>query len=105
MSMHGNRDRRFVAAVLVALSLTGPARAFTVDQVVADIDLPADTGERLRHGEMVRSPAEESSDRELGADLTFLVQQPLPQGIGRGVMTKQLTQIFERSRDSFTRRD
>jgi len=70
--------RRFVRglAVLVA-STAGTAGAFTIDQVTADIDLPADASARLRHGEMVNTTPEESSDRELGVDLTFLVQQPL----------------------------
>ena len=66
-----------VLALVVGSSAAEPAGAFTVDQVVADLDLPADVGARLRRGEMVQSTPEESSDRELGVDLTFLVHQPL----------------------------
>ena len=55
------------------------AGAFTVDQVTADLNLPADAAARLRQGEMVHSTPAESSDRELGVGLTFLVEQPLPE--------------------------
>ena len=40
------------------------------------INLPADAAARLRQGEMVSSNPAESSDRELGMGLTFLVEQP-----------------------------
>ncbi|HXJ34591.1 MAG TPA: hypothetical protein VMS22_11220 [Candidatus Eisenbacteria bacterium] len=70
--------RVFVGALVVLtpriMMATG---GFTVDRVTADINLPTDAVTRLRHGEMVHSDTEESSDRELGVGLTFLVQQPL----------------------------
>src|SRR5262245_39452590 len=76
--MRGSGVRLFVGALTVLVASTpGAIVAFTVDQVVADIDLGADAGARLRRGEMVSSSPDESSDRELGVDLTFLVQQPL----------------------------
>ena len=79
MSKSANRVRHVVGALAVMLgSGTRSALAFTVDQVVTDIGLAADAGGRLRHGEMVRSTPEESSEREMGVDLTFIVQQPLP---------------------------
>jgi hypothetical protein len=78
MSMRRSGSRVFVGALVVLVASTVRAvGAFTVDQVVADLDLGGDAGARLRHGEMVHSAPEESSDRELGVDLTFLVQQPL----------------------------
>src|SRR5262245_51956389 len=78
MSMCESGVRAFVRALaLLVVSSAGAAGAFSVDRVMADIDLPADAAARLRHGEMVNSTPEESSDRELGVDLTFLVQQPL----------------------------
>jgi len=49
----------------------------TVEQVLADLNLPADAPARIRHGEMVHSEPRESSDRELGVGLTFLVEQPV----------------------------
>src|SRR5262245_19807725 len=81
MSMSRGGGVRLVVRALAVLmaSTTGAAGAFTVDQVKANIDLPADASARLRRGEMVQSAPEESSDRELGVDLTFLVQQPLPE--------------------------
>ena len=61
--------------VLVAQT-TAVAGHFTVGQVMADLNLPADAAARLRHGEILHSDPQESSDRELGVGLTFLVQQP-----------------------------
>ena len=70
--------RVFVGALLVLAARTAAAAGgFAVDQVVADLNLPADAAARLRHGDMVQSGPQESSDRELGVDLTFLVHQPL----------------------------
>jgi hypothetical protein len=77
MSMLEHGFRGFVA-VLVALTAVA-AGASTLEEVTANINLPADAAARVRRGEMVRSTPEESSDRELGVDLTFLVQQPLPE--------------------------
>lgn len=77
------RERRWrvlvgAPALLMACTVVA-AGAFTVDQVTADINLPADAAARLRQGEMVSSTPAESSDRELGVGLTFLVEQPLPE--------------------------
>jgi hypothetical protein len=70
--------RVFVGALLVLAARTAAAAGgFTVDQVMADLNLPADAAARLRHGDMVHSDPRESSDRELGVGLTFLVHQPL----------------------------
>ena len=70
--------RVFVGALMVLVAQTAAAAGrFTVDQVMADLNLPADAAARLRHGEILHSDPQESSDRELGVDLTFLVQQPL----------------------------
>src|SRR5690349_7041767 len=77
MSMLEHGFRAFVA-VLVALTAVA-AGASTLEEVTANMNLPADAAARVRRGEMVRSTPEESSDRELGVDLTFLVQQPLPE--------------------------
>ncbi len=65
------------ALMILVTSAARTAGALTVDQVVTDLGLPSDAGARLRDGEMVRSTPDESSDRELGVDLTFVVQQPL----------------------------
>lgn len=77
--------RVFVGALVVLVVLVArPAAAaggFTVDQVMADLNLPTDAAARLRHGEMVHSDPQESSDRELGVGFTFLVQQPLADGL------------------------
>ena len=70
--------RVFFGALIVLMARTPVAGGgFTVDQVIADLNLPADAAARLRHGEMVHSDPRESSDREMGVGLTFLVQQPL----------------------------
>jgi len=72
-----NTSVRVVGGALVVLaSLAGVARGFTIDQIVADLDLPAESAARVRRGEMVHSDPEESSERELGVDLVFLVRQP-----------------------------
>ena len=63
-----------VALVLRAAVADG---SFTVDQVVEDLSLPADTAERIRSGGMVHSDPTESSEREMAVGLTFLVQHPL----------------------------
>lgn len=68
----------FVGALVVLAARTAAAAGgLTIDQVLADLNLPADAAARLRHGEIVHSDPRESSDRELGVGLTFLVQQPL----------------------------
>jgi hypothetical protein len=111
--------RAFISALVLLASVAGAAGAFTIDRVVADLDLPADAGIRLRHGEVVQSAPEESSDRELGVDLTpadfaDVALEPdgaaeanryLAAGPGETLMAKRLTGIFERSRDSFQRSD
>ena len=82
---------RVLIAVLV-MSTAGAAGAFTIEQVATDLNLPADTGARLRRGEMVSSTPEESSERELGVDLTFLVRQPpaeLVKAFRAGVILKE----------------
>ncbi len=65
--------------ILAALILRAAVAAgsFTVDQVVEDLNLPADTAERIRSGGMVHSDPTESSEREMAVGLTFLVQHPL----------------------------
>ena len=69
--------RVFVGALMVLVAQTAAvAGDFTVGQVMADLNLPADAAARLRHGEILHSDPQESSDRELGVGLTFLVQQP-----------------------------
>jgi hypothetical protein len=69
--------RVFVGALMVLVAQTAAAAGgFTVGQVMADLNLPADAAARLRHGEILHSDPQESSDRELGVGLTFLVQQP-----------------------------
>jgi len=69
--------RVFVGALMVLVAQTAAAAAgFTVGQVIADLNLPADAAARLRHGEILHSDPQESSDLELGVGLTFLVQQP-----------------------------
>jgi len=75
--MRASGLRVLTVALLVLTSRTSPAADFTIDRVTADLNLPADAAARLRHGEMVHSDPKESSDRELGVDLTFLVQGPL----------------------------
>jgi len=80
MAMRERGWRMLVGASAVLLACTAVAAgAFTVDQVTADINLPPDAAARLRQGEMVSSTPAESSDRELGVGLTFLVEQPLPE--------------------------
>jgi hypothetical protein len=67
----------FVGALMVLVAQTAAATGgSTVDQVMADLNLPADAAARLRHGEILHSDPQESSDRELGVGLTFLVQRP-----------------------------
>lgn len=73
----GRADIRGLIGALVFMASVARAGVFTIEQVATDVGLPSDTGARLRRGEMVRSTPDESSDRELGVDLTFLVQQPL----------------------------
>jgi hypothetical protein len=69
--------RVFVGALMVLVAQTAAAAGgFTVGQVMADLNLPADAAARLRHGEILHSDPQESSDRELGVGLTFLVQRP-----------------------------
>src|SRR3974377_968014 len=65
-----------IVAVLVVHTAVA-AGTFTVDRVVEDLNLPADTAERIRSGEMVHSDPTESSEREMAVGLTFLVQLPL----------------------------
>lgn len=64
-----------VAALVVRAAVADGS--FTVDQVMEDLNLPADTAERIRSGEMAHSDPTESSEREMAVGLTFLVQQPL----------------------------
>jgi hypothetical protein len=74
--------RVFVGALVALVAQTAAAAGgFTVDQVMADLNLPAEAAARLRHGKMVHSDPQESSDRELGVGLTFLVQQPLAEAL------------------------
>ena len=70
--------RVFVGALMVLVAqTTAVAGHFTVGQVMADLNLPADAAARVRHGEILHSDPQESSDRELGVGLTFLVRQHL----------------------------
>jgi len=67
-----------LGSLLALLAQTAASAGdFTVETVMVDLNLPADAAARLRHGEMVHSDPRESSDRELGVGLTFLVQQPV----------------------------
>ncbi len=78
--MGKSRSRAFVGLLVsLAARAAGAASGVTVDQVAAELSLPADAAARLRQGEMVSSSPRESSDRELGIGLTFLVHQPLPE--------------------------
>lgn len=67
-----------VALVLRAAVAHG---SFTVDQVVEDLNLPADAAERIRSGGMVHSAPTESSEREIAVGLAFIVQHPLAEGL------------------------
>jgi len=68
----------FVGALVVLVARTAAAAGgFTVDQVLADLNLPTDAAARIRRGEMVHSDPKESSEREMAVGLTFLVQQPV----------------------------
>jgi hypothetical protein len=76
--MRNRRLRVLVGAPVVLMACTaGGVGAFTLDRMMADLNFPTDAAARLRRGEMVQSPVE-SSDRELGVGLTFLIEQPLP---------------------------
>ena len=76
--MRTRGSRVFVGALVVLLARTAATAAgLTVDQLVADLNLPADASARVRRGEMVHTDPEESSEREIAVGLTFLVQQPL----------------------------
>jgi len=72
---------RILAGMLVALVVrTAAAQSqFTIEQVMVDLNLPDDAAPRIRRGEMVHSDPKESSEREMAAGLTYLVQQPLPE--------------------------
>ncbi len=63
--------------VTVILGTAVAARAFTVEEMLVDLNLPADAAPRLRRGEMVHSNPHESSDREMAIGLTFLIHQPV----------------------------
>jgi len=65
-------------AVLLAVGTAAAADGLTIEQVLGDLNLPADAAARIRRGEMVHSGPKESSDREMAVGLTFLVQQPVP---------------------------
>ena len=68
----------FVGALVVLVARTAAAAGgFTIDQALADLNLPADAAARIRRGEMVHSDPKESSEREMAVGLTFLVQQPV----------------------------
>jgi len=66
-----------VGAALLWVAGTAAADGLTIEQVLGDLNLPADAAARIRRGEMVHSGPRESSDRELAVGLTYLVQQPL----------------------------
>jgi hypothetical protein len=73
-----NSWRVFVAALVVLVARTAAAAdGLTVEQVLMDLNLPDDAAARIRHGEMIHSEPRESSDRELGVGLTFLVERPV----------------------------
>ena len=62
----------FVGALVVLVARTAAAAGgFTVDQVLADLNLPADAAARIRRGEMVHSDPKKSSEREMAVGLTF----------------------------------
>jgi len=61
-----------LAVLLFASAVAGS----TIEQVAADVELPADAAPRLRRGEMLHAEPAEASDRELAVGLTFLIQQP-----------------------------
>ena len=68
----------FFGTLVVLLARTAAAAGgFTIDQVLANLNLPADAAARIRRGEMVHSDPKESSEREMAVGLTFLVQQPV----------------------------
>ena len=75
----GNLRLRLLVPIVAALVVHAAVAdgSFTVDRVVEDLNLPADTAERIRSGEMVHSDPMESSEREMAVGLTFLVQLPL----------------------------
>src|SRR5262249_61219396 len=52
---------------------------FTLEHVAVDLTPPDEPAPRIRRGEMVHSDPKESSEREMAAGLTYLVQQPLPE--------------------------
>lgn len=71
--------RSVPAPIVVALVLRAAMAhgSFTVEQVVKDLDLPADAAGRIRSGGMVHSDPTESSEREIAVGLAFIVQSPL----------------------------
>jgi hypothetical protein len=116
-----------IAGTLLLLLVRAGAAAqeINVAQVIADFGFPADATERIRRGEVLESDPSESSDRELAVGNTSqaiagLIPVPegtvvfyrsrvstdrvagfgssVKKGVGRGVMAKQLMEIFKRSR-------
>jgi len=76
--MRKSRVRVFIGALVMLVARSAAAAGgFTVDQVLADLNLPTDAAARIRRGEMVHSDPKESSEREMAVGLTFLVQQPV----------------------------
>lgn len=71
------RLRALVVVLMVFMARTATSFGFTIDQELADLNLPPDAAARIRRGEMVQSDPRESSEREMAVGLTFLVQQPV----------------------------
>jgi len=69
--------RAGATAVLLLAAIASADETSSIEQVLSDLNLPADAAVRIRRGEMVHSGPKESSDREMAVGLTFLVQQPL----------------------------
>ena len=75
-SVHTGTLWTCVAATMLLVAQPAVAADRTsVDQVMADLGLPAEAAARVRRGEMVHNDPKESSEREMAVGLTFLVEQ------------------------------